>query len=158
MSSTQCPSGRYPLSRPRWLWALWGLAVVISVVVLILWCLHGAGIGVEVLGRGSAGLVLCGVCAACGYQGVRSLPEGMLCWDETGWAVLRTGWPAMRFDAPLVVVDAQWMLVLAFRRGPLSWQHVVVQKDAAADGWYALRRAVYSSASSTQARTLSSMN
>lgn len=133
------PSVNYPVGRCRFAGALAG----------VLWSLGGAAVGAwawrSATGGATLGLVVM-VWLACGLLAARAWwrsPAGVLTWDGAGWR-----WAGERLGAgqPRAAVDLQRWLLLRLDGGSApDWLWLERGRDP--QHWDALRRAVYSRAS-----------
>jgi toxin CptA len=135
------PSVTYPVGRSpfaAWLYALAGLA---GLGVAVAWSVQSATFGWR------QGLAL-GAVFACGSLALaswRRSPTGVLRWDGVGWT-----WeegPVVGGGRPEIALDLQNRMLLAWQpeSGRVRWLWLERARDPA--HWEALRRAVYSRAS-----------
>jgi toxin CptA len=130
------PSVTYPVGRSRFAGLLAAVVCALPAVVLAAW-----GLAADALNWRHAVGAGCWVVAACAcILQWRRAPAGTLSWDGGAWH-----WNGVAIPAPRAAVDLQrWMLLEAGKGGP-GW--LAVDQDAAPSHWDALRRALYSPAS-----------
>lgn len=135
------PSVSYPVGRSAFAgWAAAGLGLA-GLAALSLWILQSAAGG-----RQLAALALLAACAVLAWRGWLRSPRGRLHWDGADWSWEEEG--AGSFPGrPELALDLQSRLLLRWRpeRGPGRW--LWVERASDASHWEALRRAVYSRAS-----------
>lgn len=140
------PSVSYPVGRSRFALACLGCLWLAGAAAAVAWWLQAPGVGWRqalVLLAVLAG----GLLAAAGWQ--RSA-QGTLAWDGGGWRWEEAGpqeGATMRAGRPQVALDLQSRLLLRWRSDDASVRWLWLERDSAAAHWEALRRAVYSRAS-----------
>ncbi len=137
------PAVQYPVGRSRGLTAFLTLAHLISLAVLVLWLIEGAG--ADRTAMAPSLLIWCATAAIAARFWSR-LPVGDLIWDGEHW-IFRRAEGASKDEAlgdvVMVQLDAQRCMALAF---PAAHQTrwLFVERQCEPARWLDLRRAVYS--------------
>lgn len=142
------PSIEYPFGPSRRVgWAMVGMAGWGLVGIGAWWLLGSSGL------RPWVGLALWGICTALAWTLWRHQPCGQLAWDGREWSLRTEQVAASPVRPPIVHLDLQWGLLVSLQPvdGRLTWAWL--ERRRSPDRWSALRRAVYSRASSDNART-----
>lgn len=146
MTQRHSPAVHYPLRRLpelRWIWAAVSLAIA---VLVLLWAVHGAGVGIQQWLRIAVVAAISLLCGVYSWRSVCQQPQGMLHWDGRCWW-LEAGERSMAFaGGAQVLLDLQSWLVVRWVDGQQRSYRMVVAKNSAPALWADLRRAVYSSA------------
>jgi toxin CptA len=130
------PSVSYPVGRSRFALVLATAACACGAAAVAAWALASDAVN----WRHAAGAVAWLAAVAASVFQWRRSPCGQLEWDGSQWL-----WDGVPTPAPRLAVDLQhWMLLEAGHGGP-GW--LSVERDAAPSHWDALRRALYSPAS-----------
>lgn len=130
------PSVSYPVGRSRvGLW-LAGAACFSAGAAVAAWALASDDLNWRHAAGGAAWLAA----VAASLLAWRRAPRGVLAWDGGQWL-----WEGLPIAAPRLAIDMQrWVLLEAAGGGP-GW--LALERDAAPSHWDALRRALYSPAS-----------
>ncbi len=139
------PAVSYPVGRSAFYACLLGLTSLAGVLAGLLWR-HQTDPAVWRQWLFAATVFGTAVAA---WRAWRHSPCGTLQWDGRGWSLMLAG--ASRGAAVTVHLDLQWCLLLALRtdNGSRSWLWLERWRDVAL--WNALRRAVFSTATSDPA-------
>lgn len=131
------PSVSYPVGRSRAVLAALALGWAAGLSAASLWTLQADAPGWR-QALAFAAVLVAG--AAAGFGWLRS-PTGRLAWDGGGWRWQEEG------GRPEIALDLQSRMLLRWRSeaGAVRW--LAPERDAAPAHWDALRRAVYSPAS-----------
>ena len=134
------PSVTYPVGRSVFAGRLAAGLVAAALVAGLAWSLQGAAGWRPLAALGAA--VAGGAVALRGWLGSAT---GMLCWDGQGWTWEEGGRAAA--GRPEIALDLQGLLLLRWRaeQGPVRW--LWLERASDSSHWEALRRAVYSRAS-----------
>lgn len=138
------PPVQYPVAAPPrpWPWAL--VLAVLLVLWWSIWAFEGSGFGrMQWFNMAGAALLFVG-CVLVAKQAWRQWPQGELHWNGKVWAWQQGGHLRSLNAAPTVLLDVQWLLVLAWDCPGQGMRRFVVMKCTAAPQWVDLRRAVYS--------------
>ena len=131
------PSVSYPVGRSRFALVALGLAWLVGLALAALWTLQADAPGWrQALAFGAAGAA--GLAAALAW---RRSPSGRLAWDGGGWRWEEEG------GRPEIALDLQSRMLLRWRSDAGAVRWLAVERNAAPAHWDALRRAVYSPAS-----------
>lgn len=145
------PAVQYPVGRSMGLTAFLVLAQLVSLMVLVLWLMQGAGADRAPM---VPSLLIWCAAAAIAARFWSRLPVGVLSWDGEQWSFLRAdGVPKDEVlgDAVVVQLDVQRCMALAFPAArPARW--LFVERHCEPVRWLDLRRAVYSRPSAARAQ------
>jgi len=134
------PSVTYPVGRSLFAGRLAAALVLVALAACLAWSLQAtAG------WRQLAALAAVLACGALALRGWLRSPTGVLRWDGQGWSWEEGG--EVDPGQPEIALDLQARLLLRWRadQGPVRW--LWLERTSDASHWEALRRAVYSRAS-----------
>jgi toxin CptA len=134
------PSVTYPVGRSLFAGLLAAVLVAAALAACLAWSLQG-GAGWRPLVTVAA--VLAGGALALG--GWLRSPTGVLCWDGQGWSWEEGG--RVEAGQPEIALDLQARLLLRWRADPGPARWLWLERASDVSHWEALRRAVYSRAS-----------
>lgn len=149
MSERHSPVVSFPLRHSKLLHCVWWLSLLASAGLLLMWWLLGGGMGLGLLVSILLSTVVWVVAAVVSKKALQHLPQGQLLWNGQHWVWERGQQLLALQGSPVVMVDAQRLLVLAWRDGQGRTQRFVLQRHWAPQAWADLRRAVYSAAHPT---------
>jgi hypothetical protein len=134
------PSVSYPVARSAFAGRVSAAIALLGLLVAGGWTLQ-SGFG----WRQGAALAAVLAAAALAWQGWLRSPRGVLRWDGLAWAWEEGG--ALALGRPELALDLQSRLLLRWRAEGGGTRWFWIERDAAPSHWEALRRAVYSRAS-----------
>lgn len=136
----RAPSVCYPVGRSAFALRLLALILLAGLAANLAWAFQSS-IG----WRQATGLLAVLACAALGLHGWRRSPAGLLRWDGDGWTWEQDETAAT--GTPELALDLQARLLLRWRpdEGRARW--LWLERASDVSHWDALRRAVYSRAS-----------
>lgn len=134
------PSVSYPVGRSAFAGRACGALVAAALAACIAWSLH-APLGWRQL----AGFAAVFACAALALRGWWRSPTGVLRWDGLEWTWEEGG--GVEAGRPAVALDLQSRLLLHWRAHDGRARWLWPERASDQSHWDALRRAIYSSAS-----------
>jgi hypothetical protein len=134
------PSVNYPVGRSAFAGAFLAFLVLAGLAGVAAWAFQA-----PLDWRQPAGLAAVAACGAVAWQGWRRSPQGLLRWDGAGWSWEEGG--AVAAGRPELALDLQDRILLRWcgDEGRTRW--LWLERASDASHWDALRRAVYSRAS-----------
>jgi hypothetical protein len=135
------PSVSYPVGRSRLALLLLGTLALLAAASLAAWAAAAGGWGT----RHSLAAAIAALAGGLAFAGWWQSPRGRIAWDGEAWRWMAQG--EGEAGEPVIALDLQRELLLHWRGGhSTAW--LWASADAAPSDWAALRRAVYSRASS----------